>query len=240
MKKGARILCLFMLVMIGLVFISGVVSATASDDFKQWVGKVWNAWKVGGLVDGGAGVIFLKILMTIIITLLVFSILDVAGLTENTFVLFIISFAVGIMGTYYMGAVQVKLLADIYTAFGGTLITLLPFIVLSTFTIRAIRDGNVQLMVIQQIAWILFFAFLVYTWVTKDYLVNFVFWVVLALTGILSFANGWFIAWVGRILVSAKIISAAQGAADLEVGVNVLKNLGGQVQRPASKKKAKS
>ncbi|MFA4953171.1 MAG: hypothetical protein WC584_03040 [Candidatus Pacearchaeota archaeon] len=223
-KKGAKILSLFLVVMLGLVFVSGVVSATAWDNFKSWSNKVWEGWKSGASTIP-EGDVFLKILIAIIITLMVFSILDAVGLIENRPALFIISLAVGIMGTYYMSVVQVKLLANIYTAFGGTLITLLPFIVLASFMIIAIRDGNVQMMVIQHIAWGIFSAFLLYTMFVKD-VWNVVFWAIFFMSLALTFANSWALNWLASRILSAREIAVREGREEIEEGVDVLRGVG--------------
>ena len=230
-KEGKKILGFLMLGFIGLIFISGFVSAAPLDDFKSWINNVFSNWKTGGSINEGGG-IFLKLLMAIIITLLVFSILDAIGLIENRPALFVISLAVGILGTYYMTVTQVELLANIYTAFGGTLITLLPFIVLASFTIIAIRDGNVQMMVIQHIAWGIFTAFLAYSMWTKDILLtNFIVWVIFGISLFLTIFNTIILDWIAVRLVNARILAAREGMEEARTGFGALRGIGEEAGR---------
>ena len=221
-----KVVGLFLLSILMFSLVVGVVSATPADDFKAWSSGVLEGFRMGGSAEGG---LFIKLLFTLIITLFVFTLLDTVGLFGNQSVLLIISLAVGILSTYYMAITQVEMLSNIYTAFGGTLITLLPFVILSAFMFRAVRDGNVQLMVLQHIAWGIFAVFLLYTMWAESYLVenfNLIFLVIFVMALVLTFANSYILNWLaGRINV-ASTLSANRRAGNIRRGANLLGGLG--------------
>lgn len=207
-----------------LSIFSGVVSAYSLDEAKDDLRYSWNDY-IGG---GGDNDIFIKILLLIMISLLVFSIIDSVGIfgNQNKAALFVISLVVGILSTYYMNTLDVYNIATIYSAFGGALVTVVPFLILGSFTMRAVIDGNVQLMVIQHIAWGMFAAFMLYNIFFLPDKTNWVFWMAAGLAGTLTIANTFVLDYFNKTVLKGKVIKSASSMRDISAGAEILKALG--------------
>jgi len=203
-------------------FVSAKTISEGFDEIKSFFIDLFNLD-----VQVGGGGVFTQFLIFIIISLFVFSLLDITGFFSNKGILFVVSFVVGLLSTYYMTSTQLFAIQDFYTAFGGTLATLVPFLILSAFTYRAIADGNVQLMVMQHVAWGLFALFLFYSliinWGEGLRLLPIVFFII-ALG--LTIFNSWALDFFGERIIKAKGVKAAKSMSDIERGVNVFKKTG--------------
>lgn len=254
MKRGAKFLGIIFIGIIVIFMFSEVVSAANPFDFLK-------GWAIGQSND-----IFIKILFTIIVILFVFSIADTLGFFENKMVLFLISVAVGILSTLTMDKIMALSLTNLYSAFGGTLITLLPFVILGMFTIRAVKDGEVQLLVLQHIAWGIFAVFLLYVLATGPGSLgpaagatewnwwrgdcgyafcelitgqNLIIFGTFLLTLFLTFANSFALDRLGATLLRAKAVSAASGMKDIESGIELFRKSGKQIEEPTRRRRPK-
>lgn len=213
---------LLLTIVISSDFVSAKTLEEGSNQVKSFVVDLFN---LDTQVKGGG--VFTQFLIFIIVSLFVFSLLDITGFFKNKGILFVVSFVVGLLSTYYMNQTQLFAIQDFYTAFGGTLATLVPFLILSAFTYRAIADGNVQLMVMQHVAWGLFALFLLYSlilnWDEGVRLLSIVFFIIaLGLTIFNSLALDFF----GERIIRAKGVKSAKSMADIERGVDLFKKTG--------------
>jgi hypothetical protein len=221
-KEVVKIIGIF--IIFGLLSISmfSIIKAYSWEDFGDDFVGIFNRWNNNESLTN-QGTLFVKILFTIMITLLVFSILDMTGLFNNKAALFLIAVIVGILGTYYMSQKEVLTLTNLYSALGGTLLTLVPFIILSGFTIRAVIDGNLQLMVLQHIAWALFTVFLIYT-LFQNF--SALVLVIAILSGILTFGNSSLLQLFQKQVLGAKVVASTKNLRDIETGMSLLQRLG--------------
>ncbi len=218
-----------------LIFSCSLISADAASTVKSIVTEIKNVTAV--LPEEFVIQIFVFIIVSLFVYS-VFSLLNLFGTATspgNRGILIILSFAIGGLSTYFMSTDYFNLIKQFYTAFGGTLIAIIPFFILCVFAYAAIRDGNVQLLVMQHIAWGIFFIFLSYTllvnWYSSPLNVKYFFVLMAALALILAVFNRSFIARLNATLLSARANVFAQKMDDVEKGITALgkvgRNMGG-------------
>jgi hypothetical protein len=227
-----QVIGIFLLITLcSILFVHFVSAQNAfTDSINNFFSNAYQSWQAGttgGFVDATT----IKVYIFIIISLLTFSILDTVGIVKNNrAALLVISVVVGILSTYYMSTVEIQSISSIYTSFGGALVTLLPFLILGSFTIRAVMDGNVQLMVMQHIAWGLFTAFLLYSLISGQMSSNIIMIVTVMLSIALTFGNSFFLNWFGKSVLKAKAVAAAQTMTDIESGIKLFRRAGEEVE----------
>lgn len=225
MKKS---LCLLFVSLIMFSAVVNFVSADASDFISSGLEMLDNV--LAGFTNftwGQEDSFITKFFIFIIISLLVFSLLDGIGLFGNKGILAIISFAVGGLSTFFMGEGYLNIIQYLYTSFGGTLMVILPFLILSGFMYRAIKDGNVQMLVMQHVAWGVFSIFLIYAMISNWNEVKgaalFVFFAVIILSLLLTFANSWFVSKFNVLIFKAKAVATGKSIDEIERGMKVLR-----------------
>ncbi|MFH1607706.1 MAG: hypothetical protein ABIA78_01085 [archaeon] len=215
---------LLLIIVISSDLVSAVSFTEGVDQIKDFVTNLFDL----NVANGGG--IFTQFLIFVIVSLFVFSLLDVTGFFNNKGILFVVSFVVGLLSTYYMTQTQLFAIQDFYTAFGGALVTLVPFLILSAFTYRAIADGNVQLMVMQHVAWGVFALFLVYSiiinWGIGGAANSVLSWVFLVIALALTVLNSWALDFFGARIIKAKGVKVAKSMSDIERGVKLFKKTG--------------
>ena len=228
MKK--QVIGIFLLITLCSILLVNFVSAqnAAADSISTFFSNIFTKWQAGSNAGAQVDVTTIKVFLFIILSLLVFSILDTVDLIRNKPALFVISAIVGIISTYYMSQTEIVSITSIYTAFGGAFVTLLPFLILGSFTTRAVMDGNVQLMVMQHIAWGLFSAFLLYSLLLSGQVSdqNVLVWTTFGLSVVLTVANGFILEYFGKIVMKAKAVAAAQTITDISLGMDIFRGAG--------------
>ncbi|MFH1801722.1 MAG: hypothetical protein ABH804_02745 [archaeon] len=225
------VICIFLVVILGLNFIS------AANFFTDIINPIRNYFG-----NVGNSEVFAQFLIFIIIVLFVFSLLDTTGFLKNKGILFVISLAVGALSTYYMTEQNILTIKLLYQSFGGALVTLVPFVAIAGFTFRAVKNGNVQLLVVQHVAWGIFAAFLLYTMVVNWSTIGFggvttefdsggnfsgimfIVFFLIALT--LAIFNSFFVGLLSKTLLKAKTVAAAKTMDDIRTGMDVLTGTG--------------
>lgn len=178
-----------------------------------------NSWKAGKADEA-----FTKALIFVIISLFVYSILDMAGFFKNKLVVLGISFAVGLLSTMYMTKEFIEEIGGVYTAFGGAIVSIVPFLVITLFTINVIKKNEEKGIFLQNIAWGIFSFFLIYVYFTKgrSLIVLFMFFISL----IMTILNAKFVEWIFNKTEWMKNLTAKAKANQAARGVKAAQTLG--------------
>jgi len=159
-KRGRSILGLFLFgILIFSIIISCVnlVSAFDTSTISGSFESLFTDWSRGEVPKNIA-----KIIFAVVITLLIFTILENINLFKNKGVLWVISFLISILATMYLTPEEVYTMLVSYSALGLTLISIIPFLIIAGFTYTAIKSGDPSQFLLQKIAWGMFAAFMVY------------------------------------------------------------------------------
>ena len=130
------------------------LSTTFLDLFKSWE---------QGVISANVA----KIIFFVMVTLLIMLVLGGIFTGWNQTIVIIISALVGFLATAYITPSEVYSLLSSYSALGLTLTTLIPLLILSGLTYQAATatKGNVQMIMMQYLAWIVFFVYSLYRFI---------------------------------------------------------------------------
>ncbi|RMD67496.1 hypothetical protein D6817_01480 [Candidatus Pacearchaeota archaeon] len=167
--------------------------------------------------DAQASPTVAKILFLIILTLLVWSILDMSGIVTNSAVKWGLSIVVSLLGILYLTPEEIWATVGSYSAMGMTLLFVFPIIILFFFTFRIIIQGGAMGYIVQQGVWAIYFLFLLFNFFigfVSDRIGGFsdpktwVYLVVILVAFVMTFFNGTI-----RKLISENFIEAEVQAA---------------------------
>jgi len=162
MKKGTKVLVLFVLGLVLSSLLMGFVSApTTPQDVASAIAdpikSVFSDW--GTL--GNISINVTKFLFLILLTLLIWSILDTVEIIKNSGIRFFISLIVSFLGTMYLTPSDVWMMLTSYSALGSTILTFFPLFILILFTFRMVIKGGAMGIVYQWATWAIYFLFLI-------------------------------------------------------------------------------
>lgn len=165
MKKGHKILALFLLGLFAISIIAGIVAAqTLADDTKNFLS---NSFSSISSKLGGTRATIGTTLLTILLILLVYSIVSFIPFIEGKpTVQLIISIIVGILGTLYLVPADIKAILTTYSALGIVLTTIFPLIILITFDIKLTTNTDPKYGIATKAMWMIFIGYLLYAWAT--------------------------------------------------------------------------
>src|SRR3989344_5338985 len=152
------------LLIIGLFFLSvliGLVSAqTPPGTIFDPVRDMFASWLKGDLSVNVA-----KYLLVILLTAIIYSILDLTPFLRGegkSSLRWLVAFIVGFLGTAYLNASDVYAILASYNALGFVLSAAVPFIVLLFLSIQTHKDGGPLGRIFSRVIWIGFVVFIVY------------------------------------------------------------------------------
>src|SRR3989344_2626572 len=158
MQKGRRI-WLLVVGLFFLIFFFGLVSAQTSAIFDP-VKEMFNSWSEGQLSVNVA-----KYLLVILLTAIIYSVLDLTPFLkgeEKSAIRWVVAFIVGFLGTAYLNASDVYAILASYNALGFVLSAAVPFIILLFLSIQTHKDGGPLGRIFSRVIWIGFIVFLIY------------------------------------------------------------------------------
>ncbi len=138
------------------------VSEGGAKVFIDPVVDLLKGWTEGRIAESSA-----KFLFLILVTLFIWSILDQFHLFGKGSVP--IAIIVGFLSTVYIAPQDIWVILVSYNALGSTLLTMIPFAILSLYTFRVIQDNDPGKITIQRIIWGIFTLFLLYMYISGSY-----------------------------------------------------------------------
>ncbi|OGJ19046.1 hypothetical protein A3K73_04475 [Candidatus Pacearchaeota archaeon RBG_13_36_9] len=203
------------LVLIGIIFISLVANFVAAQVLNSTFDPVRNMFAKWG-ADGDISQNVAKYLFIILVTLLIWSIIDMIGLVKSNPIKWIMSAIIGFLAVGYLTPNEIWVTLSSYSALGMTLLFMLPFVILLFFTIRITAEGGAQGYFFGLLMWIAYLLFLAYrlimgmvfglldtknpsTWISVTV------WI-LALLVVIFYKT--FTKWVGKEVVEGTVQSA--------------------------------
>lgn len=171
-KKGVKFLSILLLsLFIASIFLSSLsfVSAqsNSNNQIKQFIdsaagnfGSVFTQWSTGEGVRANVAKIFLLVMIWLIVFLIMNSVFG----TYSPVIMNLLSFIVAFLATAYITPAEFFGILQSYSALGLTIASLVPFAILLTLTYRAASAdrGQVQLILLQLLAWVFFVVYLFY------------------------------------------------------------------------------
>jgi hypothetical protein len=163
MKKGTKVLALFALGLVLSSLLIGFVSSDTStpagviNSISDPLKSVFSDWSTAGNIS----INVTKFLFLILLTLLIWSILDTVGIITNGGIRFLISLIVSFLGTMYLTPSDVWMMLTSYSALGSTILTFFPLFILVLFTFRMVIKGGAMGIVYQWATWAIYFLFLI-------------------------------------------------------------------------------
>jgi|SRR3989344_4022755 len=152
------------LLIIGLFFLSvliGLVSAqTPPGTIFDPVRDMFASWLKGDLSVNVA-----KYLLVILLTAIIYSILDLTPFLRGegkSSLRWLVAFIVGFLGTAYLNASDIYAILASYNALGFVLSAAVPFIILLFLSIQTHKDGGPMGRIFSRVIWVGFIVFLVY------------------------------------------------------------------------------
>lgn len=156
----------FLIVMIGMLFIGMIGSVVGAEDDRTYVTKLGSSF-VNFFVDWqnqeiGANVA--KIIFGIIVGIGLFLLLSSTIDTQNKYTgtIIIASGLLSFLFTAYIAPAEIYSILNSYTALGLTLITLVPFGILGLLTWKAAQSESPSIAILQWLAWAIFAFYLLY------------------------------------------------------------------------------
>ena len=164
-KRGRSILGLFLFgILIFSIIVSCVnlVSAFDTSSISGSFESLFTNWSGGEDIN----VNVTKIIFFVLLTLLIFLILDGVGIfSGQRGIVLVISFLVAFLATAYITPKDVFSLLNSYTALGLTLITLVPLLILAAISYKAFTVGDPNMVMLQLFGWLLFASYSIYRFV---------------------------------------------------------------------------
>lgn len=153
-----------------------------------------------------------KYLFWILLSVFVWSIIDLSGLISNEIAKWIVSIIIGFLGVAYLTPADVWVLLASYQALGLTLLFILPTIILVFFTFRVAYAGGAGGVIAQHIIWIIYFIFLVWKFITgilngqiqPNNSITWLFVGILAFVGLAAILNKFLIRLFGKEVLEAQ------------------------------------
>jgi hypothetical protein len=162
-RETQRFLIIGLFAILAISFFVGVINLASadpvSDFFDKTIKSSFENWKSGNLGSGT-----LKILYFVLLTILIFSVLELAGFINSPGLRWAISVIVSIIATAYITPEQFFAIGQEYSAMGLAISTFIPFLIISLFTVASAKDGRAEGLFLQGIIWWLFTGFLAYNW----------------------------------------------------------------------------
>lgn len=157
-----------------------------------------------------------KYLFLILMTLLVWSVLDMLGFIQSQAVKWAASLVIAFLSVSYLTPTDVWLLLTNYEALGLTLLFVLPLIILFLFTFRIVVVGGAWGVVIQWGMWLMYFLFLIYEYVNgyttgrikTNEPTSWLFIVVLVIVGVMVFLNRSITYMMSKSFIKAEVSTA--------------------------------
>ena len=154
-----------------------------------------------------------KYLFWILLSALVWSILEASQIVKNNGIRWVISIIVAFLGVAYLAPNDIWGLLLSYNALGLTLLFLLPTAILFFFTLRIIKVGGSSGVVTQYLIWIIYFIFIIYRFImsiTENKLgynqaSTWIFLVAIGVSAVMVFGNRWIRMWLGKEFLTAQI-----------------------------------
>ena len=144
MKKGFGI---FALLFVSLLFLSSFVIAQVDlptpEEVQSGVAesKSYIAAFINGILgpafDSDGSQLFTKIIFVILLCLLIYEIVDVAFKPHSKFFTGLISLVISILGVMFLPTSFIVAIRDQYGILGATILSVIPFIILLLFSVRA-------------------------------------------------------------------------------------------------------
>jgi hypothetical protein len=208
MEKVLSKRLLLTLFFVGVIVASlTLVVAQAPSDIFDPVRDMFASWDSGDISPNIA-----KYLFFILLAAFVWSILDTSGIVSNGIVKWIISVIVSFLSVAYLSVTDIWILLTPYSAFGLTLLFVLPTLILVFFTFRIAFIGGASGVIAQHLIWIIYFVFLVWKFVTgiingqitPNASITWVFVGILILVGIAALFNKLLIYLIGEEILKAQ------------------------------------
>ena len=137
--------------------------STTSNPIMDPVLQLFTDWTKGGGVAPNSA----KLLFLILLSLLIWSILDTSHLFgRQGWVQVFIAIIIAFLSTVYIAPGDIWVILTSYNALGTTLLTMIPFGILALFTYRAVSDNSAGMITIQRIVWGLFALYLVASFIS--------------------------------------------------------------------------
>ncbi|MEM3091833.1 MAG: hypothetical protein QXD05_01745 [Candidatus Pacearchaeota archaeon] len=181
---------------------------------QQTIGdQILNFFK--DFLGGGLGLdsdLFAKILLIILLTLIVFVIMDSMPFFESASggIKFLFSIIVSLLATLYITPEEVRVVLVSYGSLGIALTTFIPFLVLLAFSYRWIDKGYGVIWLIP--LWVLFFVVLVIRWLglPAETPLSWAYPITLILSLIVFFSGGRLLRWMRKVRFSTEFERAAE------------------------------
>ena len=205
---------IFSIFFIGILFSLILISAqTPAEVIFDPIKDLFTNFQGGGLSENVA-----KYLFFILLTVLVWSVVDTSGFVDNYIIKWVISLIIGFLGTAYLTPTDIWVLLASYEALGLTLLFILPSLILVFFTYRVAFVGGAAGVIAQHIIWFVYFIFLCWKFVTgitsgkisPNNSITWVFVGILLLAGFVAIFNKLFIKWFTKEVLEAQSEAAGK------------------------------
>ncbi|NCO11395.1 hypothetical protein CO038_01765 [Candidatus Pacearchaeota archaeon CG_4_9_14_0_2_um_filter_39_13] len=210
-QRGVKILSLVLLLSFATTLFSGIASAQNELKDNAVIGPIVDLFTFQTELGVDIGVT--KWLFIILLSLLIWSVLEGSGIIKQNAVRWVISIIVAFLGVSYFTVDEVIATLQTYQALGLTLLFLFPLLILMTFTWRIVAHfQSPGAVVFQWFMWIVYGIFLVYRFLVDYPLLSvttrWIFGIVGILTLIMIFGNRWIRGMLGAELVRSEIDNA--------------------------------
>lgn len=159
--------CIVLLLSLNIILAQMPEDSTYGKEGAKWIAGTFSdffsesGW-TGGNMSANIAKIFFFVMIALVIYLVIGSIFP-----HQQIIMMILSALISFLATAYITPDEVYSLLISYTALGLTITTLIPLLILFGLTYKAVTatEGQVQLIMVQWFAWILFAAYSFYRFI---------------------------------------------------------------------------
>lgn len=173
MKKSVAMIALFVL---GMILVSSLVSADPVNNFAKLIDDfvkgvepiakyILGATEATSTYTAGE-LLFAKVLfLLIVLAIIYFALEQIDAISNNTWILWIISVAASILAVRYLGNALVPTIILPYSVLGVAISAGLPFVIYSIVVTKGLSGPGYK--TVRRIAWILFGVVFLVLWATR-------------------------------------------------------------------------